>query len=206
MSDQETKRETGFYQDISRITLKGLSDITKDFEEFYREMTARFQPALSEVSQQELPEASDQLNAVVETTEAAATRIMDALEEIQDEHERITQALNMMREYKRMAAGKREVLDRAENASLVCQAKLMTILEEMSFQDLTGQRIKRIVTLVQSVEDKVKKILVTLDQKVPESHDAKQAKAKLDDGDLKGPQREGQGLDQSAIDDLLASL
>ena len=206
MTEKKTDRESGFYQDISRITLLGLSDITKDFEEFYKEMTARFQPALNDLTQQELPEASDQLNAVVETTEAAATRIMDALEEIQDEHERINKALNMMREYKRMAADKREALDRADEATALCQAKLMTILEEMSFQDLTGQRIKRIVTLVQSVEEKVKKILATLDQKIPESSKAGPGQAEKAEPELKGPQREGQGLDQSAIDDLLAGL
>jgi chemotaxis protein CheZ len=206
MTEKKTERENAFYQDISRITLMGLSDITKDFEEFYKEMTARFQPVLNEMTRRELPEASDQLNAVVETTEAVATRVMDALEDMQDEHQRITQALGMMRQYKRMAADKREALDRAGEASALCQVKIMNIIEEMSFQDLTGQRIKRIVTLVQSVEKKVKKILTTLDQKLPESSKPAPAETQKAEPELKGPQREGEGLDQSAIDELLASL
>jgi chemotaxis protein CheZ len=158
------------------------------------------------MTKRELPEASDQLNAVVETTEAVATRIMDALEDMQDGHQQITHALGMMRQYKRMAADKKEALDRAGEASALCQVKIMNIIEEMSFQDLTGQRIKRIVTLVQSVEKKVKKILSTLDQKIPESSKPEPAKTQTTEPELKGPQREGEGLDQSAIDELLASL
>ena len=49
-----------------------------------------------------------------------------------------------------MSEDNRVVLDGAVGASDSCTQGIMTIFEELSFQDLTGQRIKKIVALVQA--------------------------------------------------------
>ena len=199
------KHDKSFYQDVSRITLEGLAQITHEFQDFYQELTNKFQSGLQDAADQELPEASDQLNAIVETTESATTSIMDTLEEMQDEQEKVRRVLSELAADKRMAQSKRNALEQAILSLDSNQNRIMTIFEELSFQDLTGQRIKRIVTLVKSVEEKVHGILNTLGKKVPAGPKSSPAHSQDEPG-LKGPQRTGEGMDQSAIDDLLANL
>ena len=205
MSSKTGKHNKSFYRDVSRITLEGLSEITHDFEEFYQELAARFQPGLQDAADQELPEASDQLNAIIETTESATTHIMDTLEAMQEEQGNTRRILTELAADKRMSPAKRNALGEAVLALDLNQDRIMTIFEDLSFQDLTGQRIKRIVTLMQSVEKKVHGILDTLGQKLPPASSKPTGPAQDAPG-LKGPQRDGEGLDQSAIDDLLSSL
>ena len=89
----------------------------------------------------------------------------------------------------------------------------MNMTEPLCFQDLVGQRIQRIVKLVKSMEDRVQDLVVTLGvklQKHRENPDMTFEQVNKEVGKdhslLKGPQKEGEGLNQSAVDELLASL
>ena len=84
---------------------------------------------------------------------------------------------------------------------------------QMSFQDLTGQRIKRIIKLVSEMEERIKGMVISFGIKLGEreknphiSRDELQKAVDEKVEELTGPQRQGQGLDQSGIDDLLANL
>ena len=84
---------------------------------------------------------------------------------------------------------------------------------QMSFQDLTGQRIKRIMILVQEMEVKLKKMVVSFGIKIAEREknpdiSAKELQAAVaeKETELEGPQKMGCGLDQTGIDELLASI
>ena len=83
----------------------------------------------------------------------------------------------------------------------------------MSFQDLTGQRIKRIMSLVSQMEDRIKKMVIsfgiqlTEKEKNPDiSSEELQRAVKGKVLELSGPQKAGQGLDQGDIDALLSNL
>lgn len=83
----------------------------------------------------------------------------------------------------------------------------------MSFQDLTGQRIKRIMNVIGQMEEKVKDMVISSGVELTEkeknpgiSNDELQRVVDEKTSELAGPQREGQGLDQGGIDDLLAGL
>ena len=193
---------TGFYRDVSRITLAGLAKITKELDEFHKELSARFQPALENMAQKDLPEASDHLNAVVDATETAATKIMDVLEDMQLEQEKVQTALDTLTNHP--AAENLDTIQEAKGSMAFCQNGIITIFEELSFQDLTGQRIRRIVKLVQNVDEKVRDILAALGQLPAAEPDAPSPTEQKES--LKGPQKPGEGLDQSAIDALLADL
>ncbi len=205
MTSDRTKRDPAFYQDVSRITLEGLSEITSDFKAFYEEYTAKFTQPLSDAASSELAEASDQLHAVVETTENAATKIMDVLEEMQQSQEKIRFAIEEVMSSETLASNERELLGGAISTMKTCQSGIMVIFQELSFQDLTGQRIKRIVDLVKSIESNVQCVISSLDEKMSVEGDGQESGVEEKDL-LKGPQKKGDGLDQSAIDDLLAAL
>jgi chemotaxis regulatin CheY-phosphate phosphatase CheZ len=84
---------------------------------------------------------------------------------------------------------------------------------QMSFQDLTGQRIKRIINLVNQIEERIKNMVISFGIKITErernphiSSDELQRAVEEKVTELAGPQREGKGLDQAGIDELLANL
>ena len=84
---------------------------------------------------------------------------------------------------------------------------------QLSFQDLTGQRIKRIITLVSEMEERIKSMVISFGIKLTErernppiSKEELQRAVDEQVSGLAGPQKEGQGLDQKGIDELLADL
>ena len=87
------------------------------------------------------------------------------------------------------------------------------MMEPLSFQDLVGQRIQRIINLVKSMEVKIEELIVSFGIKLKKyKEDPEITYEELNKDvdkfmyELKGPQREGKGLDQTAIDELLNSL
>lgn len=88
--------------------------------------------------------------------------------------------------------------------------EVMKIFEACSFQDITGQRISKVVKTLNHVEDRVGKLISILG--ITGSTDgAKGTTSILDSGDgeisdkelLQGPALAGEGIDQSEIDSLL---
>jgi chemotaxis protein CheZ len=84
---------------------------------------------------------------------------------------------------------------------------------QMSFQDLTGQRIRRIMNLVNQMEERIRRMVVSFGIKIsskeqnPDISEEELQRAVVEkETELAGPQKAGQGLDQAGIDDLLANL
>jgi len=89
----------------------------------------------------------------------------------------------------------------------------LSMMEPLSFQDLVGQRIQRIIKLVKSMEVKIEDLIISFGIKMRRyredptcSFEALRKEVEEFKGELKGPQRQGEGLDQTGIDQLLATL
>jgi chemotaxis protein CheZ len=142
-----------------------------------------------EVKHQFLPTASDELDAIIAATADATNAIMDATEIIEE-----------------VVIG----LD-GKDAGKMMKATTM-IYEACGFQDITGQRITKVVSTLQEIEKKIDGLISAFDdgknkrvKKKPKAK--KKKKSKLTDEDLlHGPQAEGEGKSQSEVDDLLASF
>jgi len=74
----------------------------------------------------------------------------------------------------------------------------------MSFQDLTGQRIKRIINLVNHIEERINNMVLSFGIKLTEkernphiSSNEVQRAVEEKVTEPAGPQREGKGLDQA---------
>jgi chemotaxis protein CheZ len=79
-----------------------------------------------------------------------------------------------------------------------------------SFQDLTGQIIKRVITLVDDVEASLVNLVKLSSSQIAESS-SDDSKQKSDKSKLEGPQIPGKETDgavsgQDEVDDLLSSL
>jgi hypothetical protein len=92
-------------------------------------------------------------------------------------------------------------------------AASLSMLEPLSFQDLVGQRIQRIIRLVESMETRIEDLIISFGIKLKKHKEfpSKTCKelerdVKKFKSELKGPQSKGEGLEQEDIDALLAAL
>lgn len=138
-----------------------------------------------------IPRAGQELDAIVEATESATDTIMQAAEDL------------MSFDSEDFDEYKNHVND-----------EVMKIFEACSFQDITGQRISKVVKTLNHVEDRVSKLIsilgITSDSST--SNGAKpiidpetgELNEKANDEDLlNGPALAGEGIDQGEIDSLL---
>jgi len=137
-----------------------------------------------EIRFQHIPQATDQLDAVVEATAAATGAILDAAEEI----ERLAPEL---------------APDMAERIGTIATK----IYEASNFQDLTGQRISKVVKTLHHIEERITSLARALGHQGANGNDAVAAPAPKDDTTLlNGPQLPQHANSQAEIDALLASF
>jgi chemotaxis protein CheZ len=129
-----------------------------------------------------LPEAGKELDAVVAETEKATDRIMESAESI-------------------MAADR----SNPEAFQEMVDAQMIDIFEACTFQDITGQRIAKVVETLQRMESRFDRLLASLPKSDGEGYlsDAEKARdARKQEQILNGPQMDGPQVDQNAIDAL----
>ena len=129
--------------------------------------------------------ATDELDAVVGSTEEAAGRILDAAEAIQTVAEELEPAVQ------------EKIID-----------QVTEIFEASNFQDLTGQRITKVVKTLKHIESRIEALVGILGQEVERVRHSVAPEVATDDETalLNGPQLPGNANDQDEIDRLLASF
>jgi chemotaxis protein CheZ len=143
---------------------------------------------INDISVSHIPSATDELDAIVAHTASATNAILETCETL----DQVGGALE------------------AGQAPLAAQLQDATtrIYEACSFQDITGQRISKVVTTLKTIEDKVAQIVLTFGD--PTAQDdappPEEPQAKSDADLLHGPQLPSSAMDQSDIDKLLASF
>lgn len=161
-----------------------------------RDLLAFIERAKSEIvairpktmSSRRLPGAREEIDAVVAHTEEAAGRIMDAAERLGEIAEKITE--------ESLRAGLQEISTE--------------IFEASSFQDITGQRLTKVMGILQHVEERLASLAEAIGDEEIEEEDT----AALDEsGEVvneealtHGPQLDGKGNSQADIDALLADF
>jgi chemotaxis protein CheZ len=139
------------------------------------------------VKNSHVPDATDELDAVIVATAEATNAIMGVCEGM----EALAASLSDEQQ--------------GQLTALVTQ-----IYEACTFQDVTGQRIRKVVTTLRSIEEKVDNIMATLDEKVGlmKQEDTLERIVSVDDEQslLNGPQMAGKAISQDDIDKLLAEF
>lgn len=133
------------------------------------------------MSEERIPEAGMELHAVVDATESATNTIMESAETL-------------------MAA---DASDAGYN-DLVNQ-EVMAIFEACSFQDITGQRISKVVETLEFIDKRISRFATTFgvqDKLDALTADEKEREARKQKQILHGPQRSGQGVGQDDVDAL----
>lgn len=142
-----------------------------------------------DVGLKHVPTATDELDAVVDATKGATDSIMSACE-----------------------AMEKAVAGRGDEIETTVIGEVTKIYEACTFQDITGQRIRKVVGVLRQVEGKVNHLLVALGHaehgaEHPLAMQVQPEDTRTEDQKLmNGPQMAGQAITQDEIDKLLASF
>jgi chemotaxis protein CheZ len=177
--------------DLSPMSIKLYAELEQlaHFIQKAKSEIAQLRP--DEIRDQHLPTATDELEAIVGATETATNGILNAVEQIE----------NLTGE---MAP---EVAEKVSEA-------VTQVYESCNFQDITGQRISKVVKALQHIESKVDGLLSAFGDELTKHRGAAQAApadpskqdASGDQALLNGPQLPQAAKGQADIDALFDSL
>lgn len=155
------------------------ADLSKYMEQARKDIAA-LRP-VGELNSMHIPRAGMELEAIVEATEEATNTIMQASEEI-------------------MGAGTAD----GEAYQNIVNDAIMRIFEACSFQDITGQRISKVVETFNHIEMRLQAVAALIESmggdnraEQPAESDVERRRRELL---LNGPQLKGEGTGQEEID------
>ena len=191
---QQPRVEPDMVTEVIRAVLTTISDdltakeasLLREVEELGRTIAvAKSEIAalrVDDITDHDIPFATDELDAIVDHTAHATNAILESCEVLDEVSATIG----------------------GEPAAKL-QAAVTSIYEACSFQDITGQRITKVVTTLKAIEAKVAHIIGAFGPSTEAVQGAKTHVAS--DADLlNGPQLPAHAMDQSDIDRLLASF
>ncbi len=187
--------EPGMVTEVVRAVLTTISDdltakeatLLQEVEELARTISSANSEIaalrVDDITDHDIPSATDELDAIVGHTAQATHAILEVCETLDEVAATVG----------------------ADQAARL-QDATTRIYEACSFQDITGQRITKIVSTLKTIESKVGHIISTFGPDI--THAARHAADHvMTDADLlNGPQLPAQAMDQSDIDKLMASF
>lgn len=185
-------------------------------------MNFQIDSRLNDLATADIPDAKERLNYVIDRTEDAANKTMDAVESIFPVVDKIQQQVqNVDPQWQKLMKNEMDFssfkeLCRDIDALLITTKgetanihTLMTdVLMAQDFQDLTGQVIRKVIDLVREVEDSLINMLTAFGLAQGEMPAAKPS---VGENLVEGPivnteERDDVVSDQDDVDDLLSSL
>ena len=176
----------------------------------------------NDLAKTDIPDARDSLSYVIDKTEAAANRTMDAVEITLPIAEQLQQTLlSLHPQWQRLMAGQialtefkqlchdiNALLLQVDQDSSLLREHLTDILMAQDFQDLTGQVIRRVIILVHEVEQRMLDILQVfgIEQASLSSGETLPSTIAAEGPIINPQQRKDAVSSQDDVDDLLSSL
>jgi chemotaxis protein CheZ len=174
----------GFFNTLDSAVYQELQSIA-DYIETMKQEIGNFQA--NDLRESRIPAAGMELDAVVQSTETATNTIMEAAEKL-------------------LAADH----DNLDDYRAFVTDQVMTIFEACSFQDITGQRVGKVVETLQMIENRVGRfaqaVKSTDTPAATMTEDEKARDKRKAELILNGPQLDGKGVDQSKVDDLMKGV
>jgi len=170
-----------FFATLDTTFYRELRDIAVYIDDMKAEIGAL---QANELKESRIPAAGQELGAIVKATEVATNTIMECAEAV-------------------MAA---DASNPGAYKALV-DRQMLLVFEACSFQDITGQRIAKVVDTLQHIEQRVGRFVEAMRAKDlsgfidEQERDRAERKSKFM---LNGPAAEGEGIAQAQVDQLFA--
>jgi len=173
-----------------------------------------YDKALTEASSQ-INDAQDRLEYVATLTEQAANKVLNTLDEGMPEQDTLSKKSKDMEnrwadlfagklsldQFKQLAGDSQAFAVAVSAATEAEKARLLEIMMAQDFQDITGQLIKKVVTITKTVEHELAELL--RDNAPPA---VREKIAQKEVSLMSGPSAPAVALNQDNVDDLLADL
>lgn len=172
-----TSKDTEIHKEMHRLALFVMNA--------RQEVAAILNARDSAGAEKNLTHISAELNEIVRHTEEATNKIMD-------------QAEAMIK--LSGTAGDKALGAKVGDAGV-------KIMEACSFQDITGQRVKKILQIVEQVEKRVDRLVDLFggDLETASTSSLTTGRERPDEALMAGPQMAGEGVNQADVDKLLSS-
>jgi chemotaxis protein CheZ len=218
-----SKEQSELFAEVGKLT-RQLHESLKNFE---------LDTRIADLTTEALPDAKERLNYVMEMTENAANKTMDAVEaslplaqqladdlsEIKPTWDRLMNRDIQLGEFKTLCHDLDKFMQGSQTTTDELQGHMTNVLMAQDYQDLTGQVIRRVIELVREVEDSLIHLLTVFG--TAEDPNSKQKEnieevqvTEMDPAQISGPEgpimnaesREDVVSNQDEVDDLLSSL
>ena len=206
------KRQASLFNEVGKLT-RELHDALSNF---------KLDSRINEMAEDEIPDAKERLNYVITKTEEAADRTLTAVESsvplcdemlkrantIKDDWKRFTSREMEPGEFRELSKEVDSYLEFIVGDAAQIKSNLTEVLMAQDFQDLTGQIIRRVITLVAEVEENlVNLIKVSGGQHTTGTEASKSKKPDLAGPVVPGLDEGGETVSgQDEVDDLLSSF
>ncbi|TAH44200.1 MAG: protein phosphatase CheZ [Betaproteobacteria bacterium] len=198
----------------SDVVFNRLGQMTRKLHDALRELG--YDHALQQAADA-IPDARERLGYIARMTEQAAARVLNATDiarpiqdavgadarRLQGRWDRLYANELSVEEFTILAADTREFVGRVADASRTTNAQLLEIMMAQDFQDLTGQVIKRVVELVQTLESQLLQVLI---EAAPAQIREERQSALMNGPVVSTAGRDDIVTNQAQVDDLLESL
>ncbi|HGF7529800.1 TPA: protein phosphatase CheZ [Vibrio cholerae] len=213
---------TYVYESANNPMFKEIGMLTRDLHEALKNFQFQIDERFSEIATDEIPDARERLQYVIQKTEVAANKTMDAVDRCMPIADKLHESLLLIRpEWNGLMNGRIELmhfkslchriddlLSQVEGDSSELRGELTEILMAQDFQDLTGQIIKRVINLVNEVEKRLVEILTVFGAAQKEQKADKATVSSIEpEGPILNPHERIDAVSsQDEVDDLLSSL
>ncbi len=202
--------DSEFYQRLNSEMRQGLQSI---YKEITSAASGPAKPMDREAAGKLFTEAADQLTEVMTATLDATESIMTMVEGMQDRLLEAKSLLAAIRDLVPAATAERLAANATAN-----EAALTGIMTSLSFQDLTGQRLKKVVQVLGDIRNAIfdmyvsSGLMLKTREEMPEKNIeeiARESRRRMEEiGGIKGSELKGpsKGTSQNDVDSLLADL
>lgn len=200
-------RETELYQDMGKLT-RELHDAISNFG---------MDDSINILAEKSIPDARDRLNYVISKTDEAANKTLEAVEEsipiCTNLNDQASELHNSWKKFtnRELSADEFRALSKDITAFFAkthglkeVKDHLTTVLLAQEYQDLTGQIIKKVINLVEEVENKLIGLIQITG--APQIAETEGDKSSLDGPPVPGLAHAETVSGQDEVDDLLSSL
>ncbi|KPD24709.1 MULTISPECIES: protein phosphatase CheZ [Idiomarina] len=216
LEDVYNRRNDKLFTSVGQLT-RDLHEALQDFQ---------LDPRIVQMTEDDLPDAQNRLQYVIQKTEDAANRTMDAVEAClpmaDDMHQRVESVMPVwnrlmsndiqLNEFKSLCHEVDDVLKRCGENMPQVHGLMTEVLMAQDYQDITGQVIRRVIQLVEDVEKNLIELLKIFGKEEArrEAEKAESSKQKSA-SEAEGPIIDADKRDdvvggQDEVDDLLSSL
>ena len=170
------KGQSNLYQEVGKVTRR-IHDSIKSFKE-------AIDPKLKGMATTDMPQAVDRLQYVIDKTEEAANKTMAFVEKYILTMDELSAHIREIKEPEETVSYLKNFRNRLED-------DLTEVLTTQSFQDLTGQALKKVISLVGDVETELMALITSFGVKIEQSSCLLPA---------------AETVNQEAVDDMLTEL